>query len=84
MRLENRMNIGIGLSTSAFMIADPLGILEENEIHLGFSSTFKDQKSRWEGIMLNDIDVLVARSPALLPSDTQKASSCTIPNHFKF
>ncbi|MCJ1464994.1 hypothetical protein MMC07_003609 [Pseudocyphellaria aurata] len=71
-RLENRMNISIGKSTSALMIADPLAILEPNEIHLGFSSTFRDSKSRWEDSMLHDTDVLVARLPALLPSDIQK------------
>lgn len=69
------MNIGIGKSTSALMIADPLAILEPNEIQLCFSSTFRDPKSRWEDFMLNDIDVLVARLPAWLPSDIQKVSS---------
>lgn len=75
LRLENRMNIGIGKSTSALMIADPLGILEVDEIQLCFSSTFRDPKSRWEDVMLHDTDVLVARLPALLPSDIQKVSS---------
>lgn len=73
-RLENKMNISIGKSTSALMIADPLAILEPNEIHIGFSSTFRDSKSRWEDSMLHDTDVLVARLPALLPSDIQKVS----------
>ncbi|MCJ1262320.1 hypothetical protein MMC22_002190 [Lobaria immixta] len=72
LRLENKMNIGIGKSTSALMIADPLAILEPNDIQLCFSSTFRDPKSRWEDFMLNDIDVLVARLPASLPSDIQK------------
>ena len=74
MRLENKLNIGIGKSTSAFMIADPLGILEPNEIQLCFSSTFRDSKSRWEDVMLHDHDALVARLPAVLPSDIQKVS----------
>ena len=39
---ENRLNISIGKSTSALMIADLLTILEESEIHLGFSSIFRD------------------------------------------
>ncbi len=72
LKLENRLNISIGKSTSAFMIADPLAILEEGEIHLGFSSTFRDPRSHWEEVMLHDIDVLVARLPAVLPSDIQK------------
>lgn len=73
-RLEDKMNIGIGKSTSALMIADPLGILEPNEVQLCFSSTFRDPKSRWEDVMLHDMDVLVSRSPASLPSDIQKVS----------
>lgn len=73
-RLEKKMNIEVGKSTSALMIADPLAILEPNEIQLCFSSKFQDPKSRWEDVMLHDTDVLVARLPALLPSDIQKVS----------
>lgn len=72
LRLENKMNIGIGRSTYAFMIADPLAILEEDEIHLGFSNSFRDTKSGFDETMLHDMDVLVARLPAHLPSDVQK------------
>lgn len=66
------MNIGLGQSTSAYMIADPLAILEEDEIHLGFSGVFHDSKSGFDQSMLHNVDVLVARSPAHLPSDIQK------------
>ena len=66
------MNIGLGQSTYAYMIADPLAILEENEIHLGFSSVFHDSRSEFDQSMLHNIDVLVARLPAHLPSDVQK------------
>ena len=72
LRLEDRMNIGIGKSTHALMIADPLAILEENEVHVGFSTLFRDPKSGWAETMIHDEDVLVARLPALLPSDIQK------------
>ncbi|KAL8973519.1 MAG: hypothetical protein Q9197_002229 [Variospora fuerteventurae] len=65
-RLENRMNIGVPKSTYAFMIADPLGILEEGEVHFGFSTPLNDE------LMLHDIDLLVARLPAALPSDVRK------------
>ena len=54
------------------MIADPLAVLEEGEVHLGFSTDFRDSKSGFCETMLHDIDVLVARSPAHLPSDIQK------------
>ena len=73
-RLEKKMKIGIGRSTIALMIADPLGILEEGEVHLGFSSCFRDERSRFQDTFLNGIDVLVARNPAHLPSDIQKVS----------
>ena len=66
------MNIGLGQSTYAFMVADPLAILEEDEIHLGFSSVFRDPRSGFDQSMLHNMDVLVARSPAHLPSDIQK------------
>lgn len=66
------MKIGLAESTYAFMIADPLAILEENEVHIAFSSAFRDHKTGVDQTMLHDIDVLVARSPAHLPSDIQK------------
>ena len=72
LRLEDRMNIGVGKSTQALMIADPLAMLEENEVHLGFSTLFRDPKSGWAETMIHNEDVLVARLPALLPSDIQK------------
>ena len=73
LRLESKMYIGLAESTTnAFMIADPLAILEEDEVHIAFSSAFRDPKTGSDQTMLHDIDVLVARSPAHLPSDIQK------------
>lgn len=60
------MNIGIVKSTYAFMIADPLAVLEEGEVHVGFSTPFEHET------MLHDTNLLVARLPAALPSDIQK------------
>ena len=71
-RLEDKMNISVGRSTQALMIADPLAVLEEDEVHIGFSNLFHDPKSRWAETMIHDVDVLVARLPALLPSDIQR------------
>ncbi|MCJ1438921.1 hypothetical protein MMC27_008311 [Xylographa pallens] len=71
-RLRDRMKISIGRSTYAYMIADPLAVLEEGEVHLGFSGAFRDEKSGFNGTFLHKMDVLVARSPAHLPSDIQK------------
>lgn len=84
LRLENKMNIELAKSTYAFMIADPLAILEEDEIHLAFSSAFKDPKDKWEEMMLHDVDVLVARLPALLPSDIQKVRAVFKPELRKY
>ena len=82
--LENnvrKLKIRVGQSASAFVIADPLGVLEENEIHVGFSRSFVDEGSGFEETYLDGMDVLVARHPARLPSDIQKVSSDSIP-HF--
>lgn len=72
LQLKSKMNVALGQSTQAYMIADPLGVLEENEIHLAFSQAFNDQHSGFCQTMLHDLDVLVARLPAHLPSDIQK------------
>ena len=74
-RIKSRMNIELGQSTHVLMIPDPLGVLEENEVHLGFSNGFKDPLSGFNQIMLHGFEVLVARLPAHLPSDIQKASA---------
>ena len=66
------MNVSIGLSTYAYIIADPLAILEEGEIHFSFSNHFNDPKSGFSNDALENMDVLVARSPSHLPSDIQK------------
>ena len=82
--LENnvrKLKIRVGQSASAFVIADPLGVLEENEIHVGFSRSFVDEGSGFEGTFLDGMEVLVARHPARLPSDIQKVSSHFI-SHF--
>lgn len=82
--LENniqKLKIRVGQSASAFVIADPLGVLEENEIHVGFSESFVDEVSGFEGTVLDGREVLVARHPALLPSDIQKVGSDFI-SHF--
>ena len=82
--LENhvrKLKIRVGQSASAFVIADPLGVLEENEIHVGFSGSFVDEASGFEETFLDGREVLVARHPALLPSDIQKVGSDSI-SHF--
>ena len=66
-RLQSQLHFAVDKSTCAYMIADPLGVLEPDQVHFGFSTT-----ENWNLAMLHDIDVLVARCPAHLPSDIQK------------
>jgi len=70
--LARRMNISVGQSTYCYMAIDFTGTLEPGEIHLAFSSAFEDEESETSETLLDGIDVLVARSPAHLPSDIQK------------
>ncbi|KAI5291006.1 hypothetical protein KEM54_006721 [Ascosphaera aggregata] len=64
------MHIQVSRSTYAFCIADPYGVLEPGEVHLGFSRAWEHDFHN--GTELDDIDVLVARLPAHLPTDIQK------------
>ncbi|KAK0717500.1 RNA dependent RNA polymerase-domain-containing protein [Lasiosphaeria miniovina] len=70
--LKTKLNINIGRSAYMFMVVDFLGVLEENEIHVGFSSRFRDESRDTSYTLLADCDVLVARSPAHFVSDVQR------------
>ncbi|KZZ92303.1 RNA-dependent RNA polymerase [Ascosphaera apis ARSEF 7405] len=63
------LHLKVSCSTYAFCIADPYGVLEPGEVHLGFSRAWEDG---FFGTELDDIDVLVARLPAHVPTDIQK------------
>lgn len=84
-RLIEKMNIPIGQSTVAFMIPDPFNVLEENECALCFSTPFTDTRTGQQWMDLHDIDVLVARSPVMLPSDIQRIKCVFRPElaHYK-
>ena len=81
-RIEERMNIGVSCSSYVLCIADPLAVLNEDEVHLGFSTSFtgevREQQNTekgpqlWSNTLLHEEDILVARSPAHLPSDIQR------------
>ncbi|TGJ84959.1 hypothetical protein E0Z10_g3795 [Xylaria hypoxylon] len=73
--LQNRLNVKIGRSTYAYMTIDFCGILEEDEVHLGFSSKFIDEQSGFSETFLHGMDVLVARTPAHYPSDIQRVKA---------
>ncbi|KAI9731989.1 MAG: hypothetical protein M1834_004440 [Cirrosporium novae-zelandiae] len=66
-RIE-KFQIQVPQSAYPYCIADPYGVLKENEVHLGFSENFTGS----EDILLHEVDVLVARLPAAFPSDIQR------------
>ncbi|KAI1417706.1 RNA dependent RNA polymerase-domain-containing protein [Hypoxylon sp. FL1857] len=73
--LQERLNVKVGRSTYAYMVVDFLGVLEEDEVHLGFSSKFTDEQSGFSETFLHGVDVLVARTPAHYPSDIQRVKA---------
>lgn len=73
--LQSRLNVKVGRSTYAYMVVDFSGTLEEDEIHLGFSSKFTDEQSGFSETFLHGMDVLVARTPAHYPSDIQRVKA---------
>ncbi|KAJ8117312.1 hypothetical protein ONZ43_g4237 [Nemania bipapillata] len=73
--LQTRLNVKVGQSTYAYMVVDFSGVLEENEVHLGFSSKFTDEQSGFSETFLHGMDVLVARTPAHYPSDIQRVKA---------
>ncbi|KAI0180103.1 RNA dependent RNA polymerase-domain-containing protein [Hypoxylon sp. FL1284] len=73
--LQERLNVRVGRSTYAYMVVDFLGVLEEDEVHLGFSSKFANEQSGFSETFLHGMDVLVARTPAHYPSDIQRVKA---------
>lgn len=71
-RYVERLLIRIPCSTYLYCIADPYGILEPHEVHLSFSEVWKDPVSGFKESFVDERDILVARLPALLPSDIQR------------
>ncbi|KAL1984058.1 hypothetical protein VTN96DRAFT_9655 [Rasamsonia emersonii] len=69
-RYVTELHIPIPLSTYAYSIADPYDVLEENEVHFGFSREWPDVG--FDDTMLDGVDVLVGRLPAHRPSDIQR------------
>lgn len=69
-RYTRKLHISVPCSTTAYCVADPYGILEENEVHLMFSHRWNVEG--FNDIALVDIDVLIGRHPALASTDIQK------------
>ncbi|KAK4202126.1 putative RNA dependent RNA polymerase [Triangularia verruculosa] len=70
--LSTKLNIKVGRSAYIYMVVDFWGVLEEGEVHVGFSSKFRDDADDTSYTLLSDCDVLVARSPAHFASDVQR------------
>ncbi|KAI9791581.1 MAG: hypothetical protein M1816_003667 [Peltula sp. TS41687] len=84
-RFEDKISIPVGRSTRVYCVPDVTRTLEEGTVHLGFSGKFFDQESGFDDTKLKDIDVLVARSPAVRPYDIQKVRAVVNPelSHLK-
>ncbi|KAL6867037.1 RNA dependent RNA polymerase domain-containing protein [Trichoderma novae-zelandiae] len=75
--LKTKMNITIPCSAYVYMAADFTSTLEEDEVHLSFSTKF--QAEGFSDTLLEDMDILVARAPAHLPSDIQRVKVVSRP-----
>ena len=71
-RNVEELKIQVPLSTYAYCIADPYGVLGPDEVHFGFSNNWRDPQGQFEDNLLDGVDVLVGRLPAHLPSDIQR------------
>ncbi|PCH44937.1 hypothetical protein WOLCODRAFT_56552, partial [Wolfiporia cocos MD-104 SS10] len=70
----NRYHIEVPMSCTAYIVPDPLGVLEPGEIHLKSSRrNLLDQEGRLTDIVLGD--VLVTRHPCKVPTDVQKVKA---------
>lgn len=70
--LKSKLNISVGRSAYLPMVVDFTGILGPREVHIGFSTAFKDETTDFCDTILSNMDILVARSPAHYTSDIQK------------
>ncbi|KAL6909147.1 RNA dependent RNA polymerase domain-containing protein [Trichoderma evansii] len=75
--LKTKMNITIPCSAYIYMAADFSSTLEEGEVHLSFSTKF--QAEGFSDTLLEQMDILVARAPAHLPSDIQRVKVVSRP-----
>ncbi|PHH88842.1 hypothetical protein CDD83_6984 [Cordyceps sp. RAO-2017] len=75
--LKAKTNVRIPQSTYLLMVADFTGTLEEGEVQVSFSTKYK--VDGFCDTLLEEMDVLVARSPAHLPSDIQRVRAMSYP-----
>ncbi|RDA92037.1 hypothetical protein CP533_0969 [Ophiocordyceps camponoti-saundersi (nom. inval.)] len=75
--LMDKLHVPIPQSTNLFMVADFLGVLEEGQISVHFSTKF--EADDFCDTALDGLDVLVARAPAHTLSDIQKVVAVSHP-----
>lgn len=71
-RHVEELHIQVPLSTYAYCIADPYGVLQPDEVHFGLSNNWRDPNNEFLDNMVTGRDVLVGRLPAHVPSDIQR------------
>lgn len=72
--LMKKLNTKVGRSAYLYMVVGFWGVLEEDEVHIGFSTAFEADEA-WSKTMVQGTDVLVARSPAHFVSDIQRVTA---------
>lgn len=72
--LKKKLNTKVGRSAYLYMVMDFWGVLEEDEVHVAFSTAFEADEA-WSKTMVQGTDVLVARSPAHFISDIQRVKA---------
>ncbi|KAJ6107159.1 RNA-directed RNA polymerase [Penicillium sp. IBT 18751x] len=84
-RHVEELHIPVPLSTYAYCIADPYGVLQPDEVHFGLSTNWRDPNNEFLDNMVTGRDVLVGRLPAHVPSDIQRRRAVwkTELRHFK-
>jgi hypothetical protein len=68
----DKMRFRLPYSTVCFCMADPLGILKEDEICINFSRPVTHPITGIDELSLEGLEVLLARNPAHLASDIQR------------
>uniref|UniRef100_A0A8H7TRK7 RNA-dependent RNA polymerase n=1 Tax=Bionectria ochroleuca TaxID=29856 RepID=A0A8H7TRK7_BIOOC len=76
--LKKKWNIQVPCSTTALIVVDFEGVLKPNQVHLSFSSNFEVEG--FSDTLLEERDILVARSPSHFPSDIQKVRVVSLPH----
>ncbi|KAH7338887.1 RNA dependent RNA polymerase-domain-containing protein [Rhizoctonia solani] len=75
--LDDKCHLHIPHSACAFIIPDPLGVLEVGEVFCGFNRPMRDNS----GTEISTVTgpVLVTRNPCILPSDVRKVIAVECP-----